>query len=108
MALEREDDIGLALCQMEELLTQPASGTQLRLGEMKLHEAPERLGELRRLPHLLAQRASPGVDVCRFRSRQALRGYQQPTQGDLQREFVPETLGAVRQRCEERAPFREG
>ena len=72
MALQHEARVVLAVRQVEELLAQLASGAQLGLGEMKPTEALERLEALRRLPHLLAQRVGPGVDLAHFRSRRAL------------------------------------
>lgn len=73
MALAHEEGIVLALRQVEELLAQRAREAQLALGAMKPMEAMEHLEALRRLPHLVAQRLGPGVDLAYFWSRHALR-----------------------------------
>ena len=108
MPLHHEPRVGLALRQVEELLRQLARGRQLPLGHMKLREPPEDPSELRRLPHLLAQRIGPGVDLAHFRGPHPLRGHQQLPQGELQREFVLGALGALRQGRQQREPFGEG
>lgn len=75
---------------------------------MKQKEAPEYPENLRRLSHLLTQRVGPGIDLAHFRCREVLDRHQQLPQGELQREFVPGALGAVRQRCEQPEGFVDG
>jgi hypothetical protein len=54
MSLQHEGRIGLALCQVQELLAQLASGAQLPLGTMNANHAIECLQKLWGLSYLLA------------------------------------------------------
>ena len=63
MPLSDVPHVGLALHQLEELLRPLARERQPSLGHLKLREPPEDQGELRGLPHLLAQRIGPGVGL---------------------------------------------
>ena len=65
--------------QVKELLAQLASGAQLCLESMKLHEAPECPEDVRRLSSLLAQRVGAGVGLSHFRGPPPLYGDQQLT-----------------------------
>ena len=74
---------------------------------MESIEAQKHPEGLRRLPQLLCERVGLDVDVARFRRRHTLHRHQELSQHEQQRQFVPEPLGAVRQRREQCAPFGE-
>ena len=105
LALQYQARMALAVRQVGDLLGQLASGVQLGLSDMKPMEALEDLEELRRLPHLVTQRVSPGVDLTHFQSRRSLGGDEQSPQAELQREFALHPLGALRQGRQQRQPF---
>ena len=61
--------------------------------------------QLRRLPHLLAQFAGPGVGFFHFWGWKALGAYPSHAEGELQREFLLSAFGGVRQGHEQSQRF---
>src|SRR5262245_58889262 len=55
---------------------------------------------MRRLPRLLTQFPGPSVHLSSFGSRIAFGDHQRSAQGDVEREFLLETLGSLRQSLE--------
>src|SRR5262245_11668873 len=108
MARLHQDRIMLALCQVEELLTQLFAGAQAPVPVMKSDEAPERPEEVASLSSLLAQRVGPAIGFSGFVRGHALGHHQQLSQHELERELTLGALGALRQHREERQPRPEG
>ena len=108
MALDQEDRIVLALRQVEELLAERFTGVQPCLGTMKHKKAPEHPEELWGILHLVAQRMGPGKDVTGLWRGHALGGHEQLPQDELQRQFVPSPLGAVRHCRQQLQPSPQG
>src|SRR5262245_26586778 len=74
---------------------------------MKLPQASQCSEELRGLPHLPTQLAGAAIDVFYFPGRIAFGNYLRGAQGQLEREFLLDTLKSVREGVEQLQPLAE-
>ena len=101
MGLEQEVWVVQALGQAEELFRQRP--LRLNFSARTIHppEAPQHAKELRRLPHLLTQRAGTGVEPFHFWGRLAHGCFQRRAEGHLHDQFLLAALAALGERGEE-------